>query len=160
MLYHQNFMLEALNEAKKSLESGDVPVGAVIVKDNLIIGKGHNQVEELQNATAHAEMNAIREAIKNTGYKHLLNSIIYATLEPCSMCAGAIVLARIPVLVYAAPDLKAGACNSLYSITEDERLNHRCEVISGILEFESSQLIKEFFIGIRERNKLKTQVIG
>ena len=154
MSQHHKYMLEAIEEAKKSLESGDVPIGAVIVKDNLIIGRGHNQVEKLQNATVHAEMIAISEAIKKVEYKHLLDSTIYVTLEPCSMCAGAIVLARIPTLVYAATDPKTGACSSLYSITSDARLNHRCEVIKGILEDECSKQIKEFFVKVRERKQV------
>ena len=145
------YMQEAITEAKKALENVDVPIGAVIVKDNEIVGRGFNQVEKLKDSIAHAEMLAIKDAIKNTGYKHLLDCTLYVTLEPCSMCSGAIVLARIPRLVFGADDPKAGASGTMYSITEDDRLNHRCEVTRGILREECSQLLKDFFAGLRKK---------
>ena len=140
----------ALSEAKKSLISADVPVGAIIVKDNKIISRAHNQIEQKGDSTAHAELLAIQKAIKKIGYKHLLDCTLYVTLEPCSMCAGAIVLARIPRVVYGATDPKTGACGSLYNIINDNRLNHRCEVISGVLEDECSKLLKDFFKKLRK----------
>jgi tRNA(adenine34) deaminase len=146
-------MREALKSARRSLKSEDVPVGAVIVKDGVIIGRGYNSIERKNNPMEHAEMAAIRTAIKKTGYKHLLDCDMYVTLEPCSMCAGAIVLARIRNLFIGAPDPKTGASGSLYSITEDKRLNHRCNVIRGILEKECSQIIKDFFKSIRDKKK-------
>lgn len=143
----------ALAEARKALRFGDVPIGAVIIKGNEVIAKSYNQVEKLSSPLHHAEIIAINKAIKKIGYKHLLNCTIYTTLEPCPMCAGAIVLARIARLVYSADDPKSGASNSLYSITSDERLNHRCEVTQGVLKDESSELLKQFFQQLRKRNK-------
>ncbi len=144
-------MREALKQAEKALDSDDVPIGAVIVEGDQIIGRGYNQIEKTGDPTAHAEMLAIREAVSKTIYKHLLDSTIYVTLEPCIMCSGAIVLARIPTLVYGAVDPKTGASGSLYTITEDERLNHHCTVISGILPEECSILIKDFFRELRKK---------
>lgn len=143
----------ALAEARKALRFGDVPIGAVIIKGNEVIAKSYNQVEKLSSPLQHAEIIAINKAIKKIGYKHLLDCTIYTTLEPCPMCAGAIVLARIARLVYSADDPKSGASNSLYSITSDERLNHRCEVTQGVLKDESSELLKQFFQQLRKRNK-------
>lgn len=143
----------ALAEARKALRFGDVPIGAVIIKGNEVIVKSYNQVEKLSSPLHHAEIIAINKAIKKIGYKHLLDCTIYTTLEPCPMCAGAIVLARIARLVYSADDPKSGASNSLYSITSDERLNHRCEVTQGVLKDESSELLKQFFQQLRKRNK-------
>lgn len=147
------FMFEAIAEAKKALASADVPIGAVIVQDGIIIGRGYNQTELLGDSTAHAELLAIKQAIKHSGYKHLLDSTIYVTLEPCAMCAGAIVLARIGRVVFGASDPKAGACKSLFSICSDERLNHRCEVVSGVLEKECATLLKDFFAELRNTKK-------
>jgi len=144
------FMKFAILESKKSLKSGDVPVGAIIVKDNKIISRAHNQIEKKGDSTAHAELLAIQKAIKKLGYKHLLDCTLYVTLEPCAMCAGAIVLARIPRVVFGATDPKTGACGSLYNIVNDKRLNHRCEVISGVLEDECSKLLKDFFKKLRK----------
>lgn len=143
----------ALVEARKALRWGDVPIGAVIIKGNEVIAKSYNQVEKKLSPLNHAEIIAINKAIKKIGYKHLLDCTIYTTLEPCPMCAGAIVLARIARLVYSADDPKSGASMSLYSITSDERLNHRCEVIKGVLKDESSELLKQFFKLLRKRNR-------
>jgi tRNA(adenine34) deaminase len=151
---HTKYMQEALKEARKALKFGDVPIGAVIVSDNKIIGRGYNQVEKKNDSTAHAEIIAIKSAIKKYGYKHLLNCTIYVTLEPCTMCSGAIVLARIPYLVYGAEDPKAGASGSLYAITDDKRLNHRCQITNGILADECSIIIKDFFHKLRKNDKL------
>jgi tRNA(adenine34) deaminase len=149
----EQYMRIALSEASKALNWGDVPIGAVIVKDNRIISKAYNQVERKLSPLSHAELLAINKAIKKTGYKYLLDCTLYVTLEPCPMCAGAIVLSRIPRLVYSADDPKAGACSSLFSITSDKRLNHRCEVVYGVLKDESSRLLKTFFKGLREHKK-------
>lgn len=144
------FMSEAINEAKKAIDHNDVPIGAVIVKDNKIIARGHNQVEKNNDSTAHAELIAIKKAIKKTGYKHLLDCDLYVTLEPCSMCAGAIVLSRIKNLYYATDDPKAGACGSVLNIIGEQRLNHQVNFFSGILQKESSVIIKEFFKKLRK----------
>ncbi len=145
----EQFMLLALTEARMCLEHDDVPIGALIVHDGEIIGRGRNMVEETGNPLAHAEIMAINEAISNYGYKHLLGCAIYVTLEPCSMCSGAIVLARIARLVYGAKDPKTGASGSLYNIPMDARLNHRPEVVPGILGSECSERLKEFFRELR-----------
>ena len=148
---HTFFMKEALKEAKKCSKHEDVPIGAVIVLNNKIIGSGYNQVEKLNDPTAHAEIIAIKKAIKYINYKYLINAILYVTLEPCSMCAGSIVLSRIKKVVYGASDPKAGACGTLYNIIQDKRLNHRCEVVKGVLEDECSALLKEFFKKLRRK---------
>jgi tRNA(adenine34) deaminase len=147
------YMRIALSEAKKALVTGDVPIGAIIVKDNVIIAKSYNQVEKKSSPLYHAEILAINKAIKKVGNKHLMDCTLYTTLEPCPMCAGAIVLARIPKLVYSTDDPKSGASVSLYSITSDKRLNHRCDVVSGILKEESSKLLKQFFQILRKNKK-------
>jgi tRNA(adenine34) deaminase len=139
------FMREALLEARKALDNNDVPIGAVIVKNGEIIGRGYNKVEKNMDSTAHAEIRAIKNAIKNSDYKHLIDCSLYVTLEPCPMCSGAIVLSRLKRLVYGVKDPKAGASGTLYSITNDERLNHRCVVVEGVLEKECSKLLKQFF---------------
>lgn len=149
----EKYMYSALNEARKALKFNDVPIGAVIVQNGIIVGRGHNKTEQLSDPTAHAELLAIREAVANSGYKRLINSTIYVTLEPCAMCAGAIVLARIEKVVFGAFDPKAGACKSLYELCSDDRLNHRCEIISGMLELECSILLKEFFAELRKSKK-------
>lgn len=149
---HSRFMLEALKEAKKAIEYGDVPVGCVIVKDAKIIARGRNEIERKGDPTAHAEIIAIRRATRKLGYQRLLDCTMYVTLEPCNMCAGAIVLARVPRLIFGTSDPKTGACGSLYNIVADERLNHRVEIITGILKNECSQILKTFFADIRKRN--------
>ncbi|OGU16289.1 MAG: tRNA-specific adenosine deaminase [Ignavibacteria bacterium GWB2_35_12] len=142
-------MKEAIKEARKCSKHEDVPIGTVVVLNNKIIGRGYNQVEKLKDPTAHAELIAIRKAIKYINYKHLINAILYVTLEPCPMCAGSIVLTRIKKVVYGASEPKTGACGSIYNIIQDKRLNHRCEVVKGVLEDECSQLIKDFFNKLR-----------
>ncbi len=154
MFQHSYYMSEALKEAKKALKYGDVPVGSLLVMDGKIISRAYNQVERLRDSTAHAELICIRKGIKEYGYKHLLECTLYTTLEPCPMCAGAIVLARISQLVYGATDKKSGASESLYKITSDKRLNHRCKIISGIKADESVNLLKNFFNELR-KNTLK-----
>jgi tRNA(adenine34) deaminase len=145
------YMHTALIEAKKALENEDVPIGTVIVKDGKIIARAYNQVEKMNDPLAHSEILAIKKAVKKIGYKHLLDCQIYTTLEPCPMCAGAIVLARIKRLVYAANDPKSGAVNSILNITNNPSLNHQVEVKSGVLADESSELLKSFFKYLRNQ---------
>jgi tRNA(adenine34) deaminase len=146
-------MDQALKEAEKAFQEGEIPVGAVIVHDNRIIGRGHNQTEMLQDPTAHAEMIAISAAANTLQSWRIETSTLYVTLEPCAMCAGAIVLARIQTLVYASGDPKAGACGSLRNIVQDHRLNHRVELVAGIREEMSAYLLKSFFQERRLENK-------
>ena len=141
----QDFMREALIEAQKAFDQGEVPIGAVIVRNGKIIARDHNRREEQADPTAHAEVLVIREAGKALGGWRLLDTTLYVTIEPCPMCAGALVQARVSRLVYGAHDSKAGAVHSLYQITEDDRLNHRLEVTSGILAQEAADLMRKFF---------------
>jgi tRNA(adenine34) deaminase len=145
----ERWMDLALREAEQAYKRKEVPVGAVIVHDARIIGRGYNQIESLQDPTAHAEMIAITAAATNLESRRLEGCTLYVTLEPCAMCAGAIVLARIPRLVFGAFDLKAGACGTLHNLVQDERLNHRVELISGILEARCGSILKEFFSTVR-----------
>ena len=142
-------MGEALRDAREAGQRGEVPIGAVIVGDGRILGRGGNATEALQDPTVHAEMLAIRQASAAMGSRRLLSTTLYATLEPCAMCAGAIVLARIPRLVYGAEDAKGGACGSLRNVVEDPRLNHRCEVRGGVLARQCADLLKDFFAALR-----------
>jgi tRNA(adenine34) deaminase len=139
----------ALQEAEKALEKGEVPVGAVVVHDNMIVGKGYNQTESLQDPTAHAEMIALTSAANTLKTWRLENCILIVTLEPCAMCAGALVLARIKKLIFGVNDPKAGACGTLRNIVQDDRLNHQIETVSGILAEESALLLKTFFKNLR-----------
>ena len=143
---HEYWMELALREAELSLKRKEVPVGAVIVHKNVVIAKGSNQIEMLQDPTAHAEMIALTAAAAHLGNRRLEHCTMYVTLEPCAMCAGAIVLARLPVLVFGAYDPKAGACSSLFTITNDIRLNHRVHTVGGVLEEKCGAILKEFFI--------------
>ncbi|MFA5149497.1 MAG: tRNA adenosine(34) deaminase TadA [Candidatus Omnitrophota bacterium] len=142
---HEYYMREALKEAQKALAEDEVPVGAVIVNGGKVIARGHNQVECLKDPTAHAEMLALTSATNFLNTKWLNAAILYVTIEPCSMCAGALVLARIKNICFGAKDLKTGACGSVVNIVNNKRLNHRIKVKSGILEEESAFLLKEFF---------------
>jgi tRNA(adenine34) deaminase len=142
---HDYWMQKAYAEAEKALKQEEVPVGAVIVKNNHIIAQAHNQVETLKDPTAHAEMIAITSACETLGEKRLEGCTLYVTLEPCPMCAGAIVHARLDTIVYATADPKAGACDSLYHLCEDPRLNHKVKVISGIMEEKCAAILKHFF---------------
>jgi tRNA(adenine34) deaminase len=147
------FMKEAIKEAKKAFKSGDVPVGAVIVLNNRIIGRGHNQVELLNDPTAHAEMIAITSATATINEKWLREATLFVTVEPCSMCAGASVLARLKKLVYGVNDIKTGAHSSLFNLLNDPRLNHKIEVLPGILKSECAHLMVEFFESLRDKKK-------
>ena len=145
------FMLEALKEAKAAQEQDEVPVGAVIVHNGKIISRGHNQVETLKDPTAHAEMIALTSAANFLGSKWLLGASIYVTIEPCSMCAGALVLSRIKSLVYGASDPKTGACGSVVNIVSNKKLNHRLRVKKGVLKDDCSSLLKDFFKNKRKK---------
>ena len=142
----------AIEQAKVAEENGDVPIGAVIVYNNQIIGKAYNQREQLEDPTAHAEIIAITQAAAFLESWRLNDCTMYVTLEPCCMCAGALVLARMDRLVYGCEDPKTGAVKSLYNIVQDERLNHRLEVTSGILADECSKLLQDFFKRRRVEN--------
>jgi tRNA(adenine34) deaminase len=141
----EKYMRVALVEAQCALEHGDVPIGAAIVRDGVVIARAHNQRELLKDPTAHAEIIALTQASAALGAWRLTACTAYVTLEPCVMCAGALVLARVGRLVYGAVDPKAGACESLYRITQDERLNHRVPVTTGVLADECGELLREFF---------------
>ncbi|HUX70749.1 MAG TPA: tRNA adenosine(34) deaminase TadA [Cellulomonadaceae bacterium] len=139
-------MRSALAEARRALETGDVPVGAVVLgPDGTVVGRGHNAREAEADPTAHAEVLALREAARRLGRWRLDDCTLVVTLEPCVMCAGATVLARVPRLVLGAWDPKAGACGSQWDVVRDRRLNHRVEVVGGVLENECGDLIREFF---------------
>ena len=138
-------MSEALKEARLAAKEDEVPVGCVVVHNGKIIARGHNQIERLKDPTAHAEMLALTSATNYLGTKWLSSASIYVTIEPCSMCAGALVLARIKRLIFGADDPKAGACGSVFNIVNNKKLNHRIKVTKGILEEECAALLKEFF---------------
>jgi tRNA(adenine34) deaminase len=139
------FMRLALREAARALEHEDVPIGAVVVQGGEVIGAGHNERELRSDPTAHAEMIALREAARALGSWRVLDSVMYVTLEPCAMCAGAIVLARLPRVVFGATDPKAGAAGSVFNVLEEPRLNHRPQVESGLLAEECADLLRAFF---------------
>jgi tRNA(adenine34) deaminase len=139
------FMRLALREAERATAHDDVPIGAVVVHDGEVIGAGRNERELRQDPTAHAEMLALREAARHLGSWRVLDSVLYVTLEPCAMCAGAIVLARVPRVVYGTPDPKAGAAGSVLDVLAEPRLNHRPEVAGGLLAAECAELLTGFF---------------
>lgn len=147
------YMQEALKEAQKALAEDEVPVGAVIIYKDRIIGRAHNQVERLKDPTAHAEMLALTSATNYLNTKWLNAASLYVTIEPCSMCAGALVLARIKNLIYGADDPKAGACGSVTNIIHHKSLNHRIKVQKGILEKECGYFLTQFFQGKRRQKK-------
>ncbi len=145
------FMREALKEARNAFDAGEVPIGAVIERHGEIIGRGRNRTETGKDPTAHAEILAIRQAAEVLGGWRLTEANLYVTTEPCAMCAGAIVLARIEKIYIGTMDPKAGACGSLMNIPRDERLNHNPEVETGVLEQECRQIIKDFFRSLRQK---------
>jgi tRNA(adenine34) deaminase len=145
----EQWMRAALAEAQAALPHGDVPVGAVVVRDGAVIGAGHNERERRQDPSAHAEMLALQEAARAVGSWRLLETTLYVTLEPCAMCAGAIVLARVPRVVYGTADPKAGAAGSVLDVLGEPRLNHRPAVSGGVLAPECAALLVEFFAGRR-----------
>lgn len=144
------FMRAALAEALAAYEKGEVPVGAVVTREGRIIGRGHNMRETLQDPTAHAEMLALTAAAEAVGEWRLEGCDLYVTLEPCPMCAGAIVNSRVRRVVYGAADPKAGACGTLYNLVQDERLNHRAELSAGVLAEECGEVLKSFFREARQ----------
>jgi len=152
---HEFYMKMALKEAEKAYEKEEVPVGCVIVREGQVIAKAHNQVELLKDPTAHAEMLALTQAssalVEEKG--RLPKSTLYVTLEPCSMCAGAIILARVENLFFGASDPKAGACGTLFNITDSPNLNHRVNVTGSLMEVESRSLLQTFFQNLRKENR-------
>jgi tRNA(adenine34) deaminase len=149
------FMTEAIGEAGKAREKGEVPVGALVVCDGEIVGRGHNLREGSGDPTAHAEVVAIREAARRLGGWRLAGATLYVTLEPCIMCMGAILQSRISSLVFGCSDPKGGACGSLYDLSNDGRLNHSVSVVSGVLAEETAELLTDFFAGLRQRGSDK-----
>lgn len=156
---HDHFMQEALKQAAIALEKGEVPVGAVVVYKNRIVGRAYNQTEMLRDPTAHAEMIAMTQASEALsqdmkGHRGSLEgATMYVSLEPCPMCAGALVVTKCRELVFGARDPKAGACESLYRITQDDRLNHRLKVTSGVMEGDAKLLLQEFFKNLRKERR-------
>lgn len=146
---HEYWMQQAIAEAQKAESIGEVPIGAIIVLGDEIVGRGHNLRESKLDGTAHAEMIAIREASGNIGAWRLLNCRLYVTLEPCPMCAGAIVQCRVPHVIYGTPDPKAGCAGTLMNLLQEPRFNHRTEVTSGILQEECATLLTTFFRRLR-----------
>ncbi|HUW18185.1 MAG TPA: tRNA adenosine(34) deaminase TadA [Sedimentisphaerales bacterium] len=154
----QQYMRAAIEAARTAEENGDVPIGAVIVYQDRIIARAYNQREQLQDPTAHAEIIALTQAAEFVGCWRLEGCTMYVTLEPCCMCAGALVLARIDRLVHGCDDPKAGACKSLYNIVQDDRLNHRLEVTAGVLSDQCTELLQQFFQKRRDENaKIDTE---
>jgi tRNA(adenine34) deaminase len=147
------FMKLAIVEAKKAEAKAEVPIGAVIVLDGEVIASAHNLRETTQNAVTHAELLAIEEACRKLGTWRLENAELYVTLEPCPMCSGAIILSRIKTVIYGAPDPKAGCAGTLMNLLEDDRFNHQCEVVSGVLQEECGGLLTSFFRELRARKK-------
>jgi tRNA(adenine34) deaminase len=154
----EQFMGVAIEAAKIAEENGDVPIGAVIVYKDQIIAKAYNQREQLKDPTAHAEIIALTQAAAYLESWHLNGCTMYVTLEPCPMCAGALVLARIDRLVYGCDDPKTGACKSLYNIVQDDRLNHRLEVTSGVLQEQCREQLQQFFARRRQENENDNKV--
>ena len=153
MIDHTFFMQEALREAQRAEEIGEVPIGAVVVYQQEIIGRGHNLRESHADPTAHAEILAIQQAAQHLGDWRLEGCRLYVTLEPCPMCAGAILLSRIEHLIYGTPDPKAGCVDSLLNLLQDPRFNHQTEVISGILQHECRTRLRQFFQRLRQQKK-------
>ncbi len=152
------FMQEAIKEALKAREIMEVPIGAVIVKDNKIVGRGYNKKETQKDATLHAEIIAIKDACKNLGGWRLPNCTMYVTLEPCSMCTGALVNARVDRLIIAVKDEKTGACGTVLNIAQNECLNHQIEVEFGVCEEECRFILKEFFKDLRKLKSEKGEI--
>ena len=142
---NERYMRMALRQAEAALAEDEVPVGVVIVREGVVIGRAHNQRETLRDPTAHAEIIALTQAASALGAWRLSGARVYATLEPCAMCAGALVNARVEALIYGASDPKAGACGSLYDIPRDDRLNHRLVVVPGVLADECAEIMRAFF---------------
>jgi len=146
---HESYMRLAIHQAGEAFEADEVPIGAVVVHNNKVIGRGFNQTERLKDATAHAEMIALSAAFNHIGDWRLEDCYLFSTVEPCTMCAGAAVLSRIKRIVFGASDEKFGACGSIFNVPAEKKLNHRIEVVSGILSDEISDMMKQFFKQIR-----------
>ncbi len=153
MLSKEKYMKEALKEAVKAYNKGEIPVGAVIVKDDKIIARAHNQKEEKKDTTKHAEILAIQKASKKLEAWRLQDCEMYVTLEPCSMCAGALIQARVKKVIIGTMDEKTGACGSVLNLLGDYKFNHKVEVETGILKENCEKLLKDFFKTLRERNR-------
>ncbi len=151
ILDHETYMREAIAEAKKAWELKEVPIGAVVVRDGEIVGRGYNLRETGKDPTLHAEMIAIREASEKLGGWRLIGCTLYVTLEPCPMCAGAIVQSRIEQVVYGATDPKAGCAGTLMNLLDEARFNHQVPIVAGVLQEECSQLLKDFFRSLRKK---------
>ena len=147
----EKFMRMAINEARQALKREEVPIGAVVVAGDRVVGRGHNLVETLQDATAHAEMQALTAASSTLGGKYLRDCTLYVTVEPCVMCAGAIVYARIRHVYFGAHDLRFGCAGTVYNLAADEKFNHRAAVTGGILEDECKALLTDFFRALRNK---------
>jgi len=154
----RHFMREAIREAEVARDKGEVPIGAVVVHAGRIVGRGHNLRETSNDPTTHAELIAIRQAAAELDSWRLLDTILYVTLEPCVMCMGAIILARIPRLVYASRDPRAGAVGSIYDFSSDRRFNHSVEVTEGVLGGECSDLLSDFFRELRAGKKSQKEI--
>jgi len=150
---HEYWMKRAMAEAAKAQGKDEVPIGCLIVRDGKVIARGHNLRESAQDPSAHAELIAIRKAARKLGSWRLLDTTLYVTLEPCLMCMGAIILARIPTVVFGCFDPKGGAAGSLYDLSDDPRLNHRVQLIPRVLERECSHQLSDFFRELRQRKK-------
>ena len=151
---HQDFMQEAMAEARQAYKKNEVPIGAIIVQHGKIIARAHNLREALQKTAAHAEMLAISRANEETGFWRLDGSTLYTTVEPCMMCAGSIVQARIKTVVYGVQDQKAGCGGTIFNLLKEPRFNHQCEVIGGVLETECRELMRQFFKELRKKKKV------
>ena len=149
------FMREAITEAQKALKLQEVPIGAVVVYQNEIIGRGYNTRETEQKSTGHAELMAIEKACRKIGSWRLEKATLYVTLEPCPMCAGAIMLSRVQRVVYGARDPKGGCAGTILNILQDPRFNHQCEVTAGVLVEQCSTMLTEFFRNLRRKKKVK-----
>ena len=150
---HEYWMRRAIAEAGKAAAKNEVPIGCVIVQGGKIIARGHNLRETSQDPAGHAELIAIRKAARKRGSWRLLETVLYVTLEPCTMCMGAIILARIPTIVFGCYDPKGGAAGSLFDLSNDPRLNHRVELLPRVLETECSHMLSDFFTALRERKR-------
>ncbi len=159
-LLDQDFMRLAMSEAEAAARIGEVPVGALVVKDGVVIGRGYNLRETSNDPTTHAEMIAIRQAAAHIGHWRLLDCTLYVTLEPCVMCMGAIILARIPRLVYGCRDPRVGAVGSIYDFSRDDRFNHQVVVTEGVLGAECSAQLSSFFKQLRARKKVARALSG
>lgn len=151
---HEKFMLQAFREAQRAFDESEAPIGAVVVFENKVIGRGYNRTISLHDPTAHAEMIAITSAAETVGDWRLENCDLYSTIEPCIMCAGAAVVSRMRHIFFGAPEPKFGGCGSILDIPSDQRLNHQCRITGGILQEDCAELMQRFFKRLRESKRL------